>query len=63
MMIAVKVKEYLENLVNEEKGKPILQRKPIPSVAAIAEASGVSRQGMYYFLSKKTYILLNLNTL
>lgn len=55
MAVRVKVKEYLEGLEKKESAKPIMQRKPIPTPVAMAEAAGVHRQTVYSFLARDNH--------
>ncbi|GIK38013.1 MAG: hypothetical protein KJ077_25740 [Anaerolineae bacterium] len=63
MTVRVTVKEYLEKLEKEESTKPVMQRKPIPTPAAMAEAAGVTRQTMYNFLSRDNHQRVDLDLL
>lgn len=52
MTVKVKVKEYIDDLIEEEAKKPLYQRKPVPSPNDMAKAAGVARQTMHSFLHR-----------
>lgn len=55
MTVKVKVKEYIDNLKNEEQKKPLYQQRPIPSPADMARAAKVGRQTIHSFLGRKSH--------
>jgi len=63
MAVRVTVKRYLEDLEKVEGAKPIVQRKPIPTPVAMAEAAGVKRQTVYNFLARGDHQRVDLDLL
>lgn len=54
-MVVIKVREYIEQLTEQESKKPLYQRKPVPSPVDMARAAGVTRQTMHSFLSRDSH--------
>lgn len=51
MTVVITIKEHLARLEAQETQRPPNQRRPVPSMAELAEAAGITRQGMYNFAS------------
>lgn len=54
MTVKVVVKEYLEQLKESEQGRPVSQRRPIPTVEEFAKYSGISKTGFIDFTHNRT---------
>lgn len=54
MTVKVVVKEYLEQLKESEQGRPVSQRRPIPTVEEFAKFSGISKTGFIDFTHNRT---------
>lgn len=62
MTVIMSLKKHLADLEAAEYAKPPTQRRAVPSMAELAAAVGVSRQGIYTF-AKEDSQLVNLKTL
>jgi hypothetical protein len=51
MTIKITLKEYLQQIKNEEKKKPIQHRRVVPRIVDFAEVAGVSRTGFIKFMN------------
>lgn len=60
--VIMSLKKYLTTLEAAEYEKPPSQRRHVPTLAELADVSGVTRQGFYAF-AKEEAQLVNLNTL
>ena len=63
MALKVKVREYLDELKDGQEKLPPLKRKPVPTVAALAQTAGVKRQSMHRFVSRGNHKEVNLSML
>lgn len=47
MTVTVTLREHIAKLEAEEAQKPPAQRRSVPTLSELAEAAGITRQGMY----------------
>jgi DNA-binding phage protein len=53
LTVQMTLTDHLKRLDVAEFSKPLGERRPIPTIAELAEAAGMSRQGMYKLASNR----------